>query len=255
MPESCPDMAVDGDQLGVHYTVSASNEHNTQGYLYSNGKKFDSSLDRHRIFPVTLGEGRVIKGWEKGLWGMCVECVLPTRFTIREKRRLIIPAGMAYGNTGAGDLIPPGATLVFDVELIGIRGKGKYANKCSVCLNKSDYLEVISALILGSFTVARTSIRESTIELLALPLSVTGSFRMISRIHRGVSDVASVSTAVTTITCLLRTISFLVPLSRSRLDGFMRFSRARSSLLVGVNCALSSQTHSVRCIRCSDTGN
>ncbi|KAK8824440.1 hypothetical protein WA577_006837, partial [Blastocystis sp. JDR] len=107
MPESCPDMAVDGDQLGVHYT----------GYLYSNGKKFDSSLDRHRIFPVTLGEGRVIKGWEKGLWGMCVE----------EKRRLIIPAGMAYGNTGAGDLIPPGATLVFDVELIGIRGKGKYA--------------------------------------------------------------------------------------------------------------------------------
>ncbi|KAK8828385.1 hypothetical protein WA556_004799, partial [Blastocystis sp. ATCC 50177/Nand II] len=109
MPESCPDMAVDGDQLGVHYT----------GYLYSNGKKFDSSLDRHRIFPVTLGEGRVIKGWEKGLWGMCVE----------EKRRLIIPAGMAYGNTGAGDLIPPGATLVFDVELIGIRGKGKYANK------------------------------------------------------------------------------------------------------------------------------
>ncbi|KAM7458490.1 hypothetical protein BLSTO_00756 [Blastocystis sp. subtype 1] len=74
MPESCPDMAVDGDQLGVHYTVSASNEHNTQGYLYSNGKKFDSSLDRHRIFPVTLGEGRVIKGWEKGLWGMCVEC-------------------------------------------------------------------------------------------------------------------------------------------------------------------------------------
>ena len=132
MPESCPDMAVDGDQLGVHYTVSTSNEHNTQGYLYSNGKKFDSSLDRHRIFPVTLGEGRVIKGWEKGLWGMCVECVLPTRFTIREKRRLIIPAGMAYGNTGAGDLIPPGATLVFDVELIGIRGKGKYANKCSV---------------------------------------------------------------------------------------------------------------------------
>ena len=138
MPESCPDMAVDGDQLGVHYTVSASNEHNTQGYLYSNGKKFDSSLDRHRIFPVTLGEGRVIKGWEKGLWGMCVECVLPTHFTIREKRRLIIPAGMAYGNTGAGDLIPPGATLVFDVELIGIRGKGKYANKCSVCLNKPD---------------------------------------------------------------------------------------------------------------------
>ncbi|KAK8808217.1 hypothetical protein WA171_001439, partial [Blastocystis sp. BT1] len=103
MPEDCSDMAVDGDELGVHYT----------GYLYTNGKKFDSSLDRRRIFPVTLGEHRVIKGWEKGLWGMCVG----------EKRRLVIPAGLAYGNRGAGDLIPAGATLVFDVELIGIRGK------------------------------------------------------------------------------------------------------------------------------------
>lgn len=46
---------------------------NDKGYLYTNGKKFDSSLDRRRIFPVTLGAGRVIKGWEKGLWGMCVE--------------------------------------------------------------------------------------------------------------------------------------------------------------------------------------
>ena len=166
---------------------------------------------------------------------MCVEWIYRFNVISREKRRLIIPAGMAYGNMGAGDLIPPGATLVFDVELIGIRGKGKYANKYNACFNKSDYLEIMSALILGSFTVASTSIRESTIELLALPLSVSGSFRMISRIHKGVSDVANVSTAVTTITGLLRTISFFVPRSRSRLDGFILFSNVRSSLQVGVN--------------------
>ena len=102
---------------------------NHKGYLYTNGKKFDSSLDRRRIFPVTLGAGRVIKGWEKGLWGMCVEYVHKKEINTREKRRLVIPAGLAYGNRGAGNLIPAGATLVFDVELIGIRGKGKYANK------------------------------------------------------------------------------------------------------------------------------
>lgn len=104
--------------------------------MYSNGKKFDSSLDRNRIFPVTLGEGRVIKGWEKGLWGMCVEWVSLNLIIHSEKRRLIIPAGQAYGNTGAGDLIPPGATLVFDVELLGIRGKGRFANAFCVCSRK-----------------------------------------------------------------------------------------------------------------------
>lgn len=61
------------------------------------------------------------------------ECALSRYVVIiiicREKRRLVIPAGLAYGNRGAGNLIPAGATLMFDVELIGIRGKGKYANK------------------------------------------------------------------------------------------------------------------------------
>ena len=57
---------------------------------------------------MTLGEHRVIKGWEKGLWGMCVGFVYTTRLMVSEKRRLVIPAGLAYGNRGAGDLIPAG---------------------------------------------------------------------------------------------------------------------------------------------------
>lgn len=72
MPDDCSDMAMDGDELGVHYTVWVLYGSLFQGYLYTNGIKFDSSLDRRRIFPVKLGEHRVIKGWEQGLWGMCV---------------------------------------------------------------------------------------------------------------------------------------------------------------------------------------
>lgn len=96
--EAVPGASVAVDYTGWLYDASASNHH---------GKKFDSSLDRGKPLSFTLGAGRVIKGWDQGIEGM------------REggKRTLIIPADLAYGSRGAGDAIPPNATLIFDVEL------------------------------------------------------------------------------------------------------------------------------------------
>ena len=93
--------AVVGRGVAVHYT----------GWLYSDGmrgKKFDSSVDRGEPFVFRLGNGDVILGWDEGIAGM----------KVGGKRTLIIPAAAGYGDRGAGDDIPPGATLVFDVELI-----------------------------------------------------------------------------------------------------------------------------------------
>jgi len=95
--------AVAGDLVTVHYT----------GWLFdasapgNRGEKFDSSVDRGDKFQFPLGAGRVIKGWDEGVAGML----------IGETRILTIPPDMGYGSRGAGDVIPPGATLVFEVEL------------------------------------------------------------------------------------------------------------------------------------------
>ena len=88
-----------GDEVEVHYT----------GWLFSNGEKFDSSLDRGEPFSFPLGQGRVIQGWDKGVVGM----------KAGGKRRLIIPANLAYGPGGSGK-IPPNSALKFEVELLRI---------------------------------------------------------------------------------------------------------------------------------------
>jgi len=89
-----------GQTVTVHYT----------GWL-TNGTKFDSSRDRNQPFDFPLGQGRVIRGWDEGVATM----------QVGGKRRLIVPPDLGYGARGAGGVIPPNATLIFDVEMIGAR--------------------------------------------------------------------------------------------------------------------------------------
>lgn len=98
-PETCSRKSKNGDKLIMHYT----------GTLFSDGSKFDSSLDRDKPFDFTLGAGQVIKGWDQGLLDMCEG----------EKRKLVIPPSMGYGDRSVGS-IPSGSTLVFEVELVKI---------------------------------------------------------------------------------------------------------------------------------------
>jgi FKBP-type peptidyl-prolyl cis-trans isomerase len=99
------DTATAGQYVTVHYT----------GWLWENGEKgekFDSSLDRNDPFEFGLGQGMVIQGWDEGVQGM----------KIGGKRSLIIPPELGYGARGAGGVIPPNATLLFEVALLGVEG-------------------------------------------------------------------------------------------------------------------------------------
>lgn len=100
LTEGKGDAVETGNLASVHYT----------GWL-DDGTKFDSSVDRGQPFQFKVGAGQVIKGWDEGVNGM-----LPG-----EKRKLIIPAELGYGDAGAGGVIPGGATLTFDVELMEVR--------------------------------------------------------------------------------------------------------------------------------------
>ena len=88
-----------GESVTVHYT----------GWLKS-GQKFDSSVDRGQPFVFTIGRSQVIKGWDEGVAAM----------RVGGKRKLVIPAHLGYGDRGAGRVIPPGATLIFEVQLLGV---------------------------------------------------------------------------------------------------------------------------------------
>lgn len=99
--------ATSGSDVTVHYT----------GWLYDQnapdkrGKKFDSSLTRNEPFTFLLGAGKVIRGWDEGVAGM----------QVGGKRTLLIPSGYGYGRAGAGGVIPPNASLVFEVELLDVK--------------------------------------------------------------------------------------------------------------------------------------
>jgi len=94
------DEAKTGKTVSVHYTGTLTN-----------GSKFDSSLDRGKPFEFELGAGRVIKGWDQGVVGM----------KVGGKRKLTIPSDLAYGARGFPPVIPPDSTLVFEIELLGVR--------------------------------------------------------------------------------------------------------------------------------------
>ena len=99
-----------GDRVKVHYTGWLWQADAAEPEGGKAGSRFDSSLDRNQPFTFRLGAGEVISGWDKGVAGM----------KVGGKRRLLIPASMGYGARGAGGVIPPNATLLFDVELLGV---------------------------------------------------------------------------------------------------------------------------------------
>jgi FKBP-type peptidyl-prolyl cis-trans isomerase FkpA len=102
LAEGTGDAPKAGDRVVVHYT----------GWL-TDGKKFDSSVDRREPFEFILGRGQVIKGWDQGV----------AQLRVGDKARLTVPPELGYGPRGAGGVIPPNATLIFEVELLEVKGK------------------------------------------------------------------------------------------------------------------------------------
>ena len=100
--EGCTTRSRTGDRLSMHYTGTLED-----------GTEFDSSIPRKQTFDFTLGAGQVIKGWDQGLLNMCEG----------EKRKLVVPSDLGYGDRGAPPKIPGGATLIFEVELMKINRK------------------------------------------------------------------------------------------------------------------------------------
>lgn len=98
-PENCDRKVKEGDTIKVHYTGTLTN-----------GEQFDSSIPRGQPFQFTVGRGMVIKGWDSGLLGACVG----------EKRKLVIPPSLGYGERGAPPKIPGNSVLIFDVEVVEI---------------------------------------------------------------------------------------------------------------------------------------
>jgi len=98
-PENCDVKSQKGSLLSMHYKGT-----------FEDGKQFDSSYDRNQPFTFQIGVGQVVKGWDQGLLDMCVG----------EKRRLVVPSHLGYGEHGAGDVIPPHSTLYFETELLKI---------------------------------------------------------------------------------------------------------------------------------------
>lgn len=105
---SCTRKTTRGDTISVHY----------RGTLASDGSEFDASYNRNEPLSFTVGKGQVIKGWDEGLLDMC----------IGDKRKLTIPPEFGYGDRGMGP-IPAGSTLIFETELVGIKGVEKEESK------------------------------------------------------------------------------------------------------------------------------
>jgi len=107
LPDECTEKSQKGHLLSMHYKGT-----------FEDGKQFDSSFDRNQPFTFQIGVGQVVKGWDQGLLDMCVG----------EKRRLVVPPHLGYGEHGAGEVIPAGATLYFETELLKIESSPPTVN-------------------------------------------------------------------------------------------------------------------------------